>query len=285
MTGPGVMRVDPSPNLVIGGPLVETFTQTEQAETRPLVLTRLLAVLAVVACGVVYAWPGIPLWIQPTAVGAVWAGLFVAGFVLGGLRRGNMVALLAMLACSWVFESCFQALTHLATADCVLISTLLFGSGWLTARVDLGALVDSLPGRLRQWSIADLVVVTTISACLAHSLSNLTTPSILLFSVLTALVAGSACSVLAYRWVWNDHFSFGRCAMAVGTLALLAGYLYSYAPVDMTILDAVAWALTGPVNVVAAQGVTVLVALSLLRFDASNAIPVMENNHVGHDFQ
>lgn len=257
-------------------------SNSAEKSTRPtrLLLLRSLITLAVGACSFLIFNLALPLWFQPTVVGLLWGGLFVAGFMLGSLRSGVFGAVCASAVCSWLFGYCFMEITDLAAPDCLLIASLLLSCGWLTARLDQWTVVkrsasnggETRPS-LRQWSISDIVFVTTMAACFCKSLPQLAAPPVLLLSVLIALAAGLVCSWIAYRWAWNDDWSLRRCLLVASMLALITVYLYSYAPTGMSLIEAVSWMISGPVNVIAAQAVAVLFALALVRFELTNAQP------------
>jgi hypothetical protein len=257
-----------------------TSTMLESPASRSdsghLTLTRWLIAIAIAACLFLLRNINIPLWFQPTAVGLLWAGLYLAGFMLGGIRSGVFSAACVAFACSWLFGYCFLRITDLAASDCLLVSALLLSCGWLTARLDRLTVASQLSARfgesrygLRQWSIADIVFVTTMVACFCKSLPQLAAPPMLLLSVLLALAAGLACSWIAYRWAWSDEWSARRCLLVAAMLGLITVYLFSYAPTGMTFLEAATWMLTGPANVIAAQGVAVLFTLAIVRFELS----------------
>jgi hypothetical protein len=220
----------------------------------------------------------IPVWLQPSTVGLLWGGLVVCGFSIGGIQRGHWMGSLIAGLCSWLMGECLQSVTDLAAADCLLLSVLLLSGGWLAARLDLRRFHNLNPSEgWYQWTIADLVFITTMAACLCQAWLHLQAPPLMFLSILGALIAGLVGSWLSYRWVWNDRWSLSRAACIVVAGLAATTCLLVQAPFEMTVWQAAKWLVTMPLAVLATQCMTVLVAMAAIRYDihvADSASPI-----------
>ena len=217
-----------------------------------------------------------PAWLQPTVVGMLWASLFLIGTAAGSVRRGS--ALFACVAGSyvWLSQIAMQSLTSLVAAECGLLVVCTFAAGWLVTQFEFsGRSPQTLATQVRryqQWTIWDLALLTTLVAVICYGLPRLESPLILLSQVGFVLLGGCICSCAAYRWVFDDCWTTSKLiVMFVGSglcFWLLCFWLLGrQTPTEFSLLHIATWMLTGPIAVVAAQGLTVLVLLTAIRVD------------------
>ena len=230
--------------------------------------------------------PALPLWLQPTVIGMLWGALFMVGFLLGADRGRSVALLVACFICAALFLHTFQVLTDFAFSGSLLVTTWLLMFGWLTGRTDATATAcflravscSSTPVSLAtaespavnpwlRWSILDIVFATGVVACFCQSATHLIAHPLLLIGVHVSLFGGVLYSWLAHRWVWNDRISWWRSLLTVSTMTLVAIFVCQLTPVGRVFDGNLAWMLSGPLNVMAAQGTFVLFGAALLRVD------------------
>ncbi|MFO0942170.1 MAG: hypothetical protein U0930_15645 [Pirellulales bacterium] len=116
-----------------------------------------------------------------------------------------------------------------------------------------------------QLPITDFFVATTLVACLVKACTQMTSPPIMLISVLGTLLVGCSCCWAAYHWAWNDTQPVGIPLLVVALLALIGlAVLLWVSP--LTAFELATWLLVGPLSVLAAQSFTVLAAFSVVRW-------------------
>lgn len=217
-----------------------------------------------------------PMWLQPTIVGILWASLFLVGAAAGSVRRGS--AWFAFIACCyvWLSQNQLQSLTSLVEAECALIAVCSFSAGWLVTQLEFSGRESQSPfaevKRYQQWTIWDLGLLTTLVAVICYALPRLESPLILLTQVGFVMLGGCISSWMAYRWVFDDNWTLTKLiAMIVGSglcVWLLGLWLVSQQPASELSIGVIAtWMLTGPIAVIAAQGLTVLALLTAIRID------------------
>ncbi len=232
--------------------------------------------------------PSLPF--QPTAIGILWASIFLCGYLMSGAGRGQVWCLLVAGPIVYLANLAFASLTDLGYFDSMLATTTILFAGWATnvidpeSRIQLAQpvastqraastqRVDSIQrGRVvgdavrrprSRWSIWDLGFLTVVVACFVQSWPRLQTPPMLLVAVFAALLGGLLSSWIACRWVWKDNWSIGNiCGLGLTVIAGLALVRVS-SPVDLPLMNMIRWALSGPLNVIASQGIVVLAVLA-----------------------
>ncbi len=91
----------------------------------------------------------------------------------------------------------------------------------------------------------------------------------LILAVSATVVSGMLCSWIACSWAWKDKWNGWSLFSVVATLSASLGILFISAPTGVSPLDVCQWLLSGPVNVVAAQGVVVLAVLAIWRWEVN----------------
>ncbi len=221
------------------------------------------------------AWGWQPdLRFQPTIVGILWGFLFLSGYLLGGVGRGQFGGLILALPTTFLSWLGVQSLTDLGAADCLLLSTILVVGGWSATfwKPANRPFVEGLAGQraakgLPRWSIWDMGCVTAVVACIVHAAPRLETPPMLLCAVAAALFSGLLCSWIACSWAWHDDWNWWSLSALVAALVAGVGIVHLSAPAGLTLTHSVRWALSGPINVVAAQGLAVLAVLTIWRWE------------------
>lgn len=253
--------------------IVTEQTELNQPSSLHLASSSLYLVLLAFASIVAWGWQP-ELRFQPTAVGVVWGCVFLSGYMLGGNGRGKFNGLLQAVPLAYLSWLGFQSLTDLGAADCLLLATFLVLGGWGAATWQM-AFFDGVHERSKspigmsrlRWSIWDIGILTTIVACVVHAAPRLVTPWELMFAVTTALFSGLLISSIAGWWVWCDRWDWWGIFALLTTIAVGLGIMQISSPAGLSLWKAILWALTGPANVIASQGVVVLAVLSVWRLD------------------
>ncbi len=223
-----------------------------------------------------------PDWLQPTIVGMLWASLFLVGAAAGSVRRGN-ACFAGVAGCYvWLSQLAMQSLTHLVAAECGLIVVCTFSAGWLVMQLEFSGRSPQTSTtelqRYQQWTIWDLALLTTLVAVICYALPRLQAPLILLNQVGFILLGGCIGSWLAYRWVFDDCWTMTKLIMMFfgGGLCICLMVIWplsGQSPSEFSLLHTTAWMLTGPIAVIAAQGLTVLGLLTAIRVDQGSFNP------------
>ena len=230
----------------------------------------LIACVAAVVILSVTVWSP-PAWLQPTVVGMLWASLFLVGAAAGSVRRGS--ALFASVAGSyvWLSQLAMQSLTSLMAAESGLIVACTFSAGWLVTQLEFSGRSPQTSAtavrRYQQWTIWDLAWLTTLVAVICYGLPRLESPLTLLSQVGFVLWGGCLCSWMAYRWVFDDCWTTSKLIVMFVGSGLCFWLLGRQTPTELSLLHITAWMLTGPLAVIAAQGLTVLAMLTAIRVD------------------
>jgi hypothetical protein len=159
----------------------------------------------------------------------------------------------------------------LAAAECGLIVVCTFSAGWLVTQLDFSGRPQHASAievrRYQQWTIWDLALLTTLVAVICYGMPRLESPLTLFSQVGFVLLGGCVCSWVAYRWVFDDCWTTSKLiVMCVGS-GLCFWLLGRQTPTEFSLLHITTWMLTGPLAVVAAQGLTVLTLLTAIRVD------------------
>lgn len=220
-----------------------------------------------------FLWAPKPaIWFQPTAVGMMWAAVFLSGCMVGGPSRGNSFGALTSGLLAYLAMAAFAHLAEIGVADSLMLSSLLAFVGWLAAWWDPRSgpaqrnTAWKASGGLR-WGIWDLGFLTILAACLCHAIPRLESAPPLLFSIILALVAGMLCSWMACRWVWQDQWSLNSLGLLGLCLAGGTSLVFFSGPPALSTFETLTWLIGGPINVIAAQGLTVLTCLALWRWE------------------
>lgn len=246
-------------------------------ESKPLGTCCGLLTLGVATAISLSAWVSSPPdWLQPTIVGMLWASLFLLGLAAGSVRRGSLWFALVAGCLVWLSQLALQSLTSLVAAECGLIVVGAFSAGWLMTQFEFSgrSRQTSLMAvqRYQQWTIWDLALLTAVVAVTCYALPRLASPLILLTQVGFVLLGGCICSWMAYRWVFDDCWTLTKLmVMSIGSglcLWLFCLWVISQQPAnELSVRLIAAWMLTGPLAVMAAQGLTVLALLTAIRID------------------
>jgi hypothetical protein len=246
-------------------------------ELKPLGIFGRLLTLGVGAAVGLSAWVNSPPdWLQPTIVGMLWASLFLVGLAAGSVRRGSLWFALVAGCCVWLSQLALQSLTSLVAAECGLLVVGSFSAGWLMTQFEFTGRSRQTSvmavQRYQQWTIWDLALLTTLVAVTCYALPRLESPLILLAQVGFVLLGGCICSWMAYRWVFDDCWTLTKLmVMGVGSglcLWLFCLWVIGQQPAnELSVRQIAAWMLTGPIAVMAAQGLTVLALLTAIRID------------------
>lgn len=230
----------------------------------------------------------LPIWLQPTAVGAAWGVLFAIGLYLGTVGQYQFISFAISLAVVCLTKYALQALTDLNGSECCLVVCVLTSAGWLASRpLDLSA-HDRIsqvpqrgrhakPSRLLTWSIWDMTLLTTLVAICASSVGHINSSAAILSQIAIALCGGVIASWSACAWAMCDKWNLWRLAgmglVGISSLGLAA----SHSPSQLSLLHIATWMLVGPLAVASAQGLTVLSIIALARLDAIPRTPKFGN--------
>jgi hypothetical protein len=229
-------------------------------------------------------------WIQPTYVGVCWGLIFVAGVAAGSIVQGKAIgailaSILVMMASSAVVNA-----TDIQPWDHLLLTMLLLTAGWTISKFDfvaipryLSASQTNLAEAQRQWSIWDIGVATLLTAGFCQAWPRISSPPWLLLDVSSAVGAGALCSWFACRWVWYDEWRLRPLACQMLLVVVGISTVFLQTPRGATPSESLKWALAGPINVVAAQGLTVILLLAWIRYhhyDASRCYCATQTQRV-----
>jgi hypothetical protein len=230
---------------------------------------------ALLAFASLVAWGWQPsLRFQPSVVGTVWACVFLSGYMLGGIGRGQFRYLLLSALLAYLSWLGFRSLTDLGVADCTVLLSVLMVGGWAAARWK-GVEDPSHEEQPRRscgqfrlrWSIWDIGFFTTIAACLVQAIPRMVTPWELMLAVASALLAGLLLSWIACCWAWRDQWDWWSISILIATVVVGLVIVQVSAPTGLALWQAMQWALSGPINVIASQGVVVLAVLFVWRLE------------------
>lgn len=246
----------------------------QSSSTGRPVLTVLLVMLSVLGSLPLFGFQAAS-WAQPSVVGMIWGGLFLAGFGLATVGRESKLHVLAVPCCAIVLMLAFRSITDLTLQECLVVAAALVGTGWLARRLDRRMLkASNEPMNLpRSWQVPmiDFFIATTLIACLARAMIDMTNPPIMLISILGTLVVGCGCCWAAYHWTWNDTQPVGLPLVVVALLALAGvGVLVRVSP--LAPVELAAWLLVGPLSVLASQSFTVLLVFAAIRWQSRSML-------------
>ena len=235
-------------------------TKNNRPPNVALICASLFSILALCLC----AQLELPLWLQPSVVGVVWATLFFLG------TRLNMTAQPIQLLCACLasvpLTQAFQLVTDLSLAECVLASCALLGAGWLTWRP------NSQASRRGHWSIWEMMLATTIVAIALSCFPNITSSMLLLLAVVLTLVGGIVFSAFAHRIVLNDDWNLAHLGICAGIASIWALIAFLFRPTGTTWTSALTWLMTGPLLVVSSQFTWAAVLFLLERYGQAGPV-------------
>lgn len=211
----------------------------------------------------------VPLWIQPSVVGAIFGSLFLMGLLLGGVGRGSLKFAVAVLSC-WLFSHLAMArITSLSHSEVLFVTSCLLALGWLVSLLECLSLdtnkKDSCVIQYRQWTMWDIALLTLWVAVFCHCSQQLESPVYLLAEVGYVLAGGSIASWIAFRWALDDQWSIGKLFGLTVAGAIALWLISRCRPIDYSSLEVAQWMVTGPMSVISAQGFVVLATLSCTR--------------------
>lgn len=284
-------------------PLADDPVDARVGPVRPLMILVVLAVptfAAVLAAGVPIGYV-----FEPAAVGILWAGVFLAGVVLGGLARGSGLAVALATGYLAVAHAAFQQLSGFSAGESLIVAAVVIVTGWITGRrainnhslfaasstteereISQRGSFDalSLSGVLRlqsqpkpktprtfQIELWDITFAMSVSAVVLAGLKDVASPLPLIACGVAAMVGGFVCSALACRWAWHDHWSPWSFAVFVAGGVLCVGVLVANSP--MPVLSTLKWLLSGPVSTIGAQATTVLFICATWRWEVRREGP------------
>lgn len=212
----------------------------------------------------------VKLWVQPSLVGLIWGGMFLIGFGLASLGGQTATSLLTLPWCALLQTLSFKEITDLSVEECLVVAVALVGTGWIARRFDrrMIKIMSQIQAPAKwQLPLMDFFVATTLVACLVKACMEMTSPPIMLISVLGTLLIGCSCCWAAYHWAWNDSQPVGLPLILVASLAFIGvTILFKVSP--LTAIELAAWLLVGPLSVLAAQSFTVLAVFAIIRWQS-----------------
>ncbi len=238
-----------------------------------------LCVLPAVAAGLILGVQP-PYALEPATAGFLWAGVFLVGFAVGGLVRGQLAATIICGAFCWLATHAFTVITDFAPAESLLLSTLNLLAGWLCAlsstnhwsslrnRGDQDPTSEiSRPEGHRQFGLWDIAFLTVVVALVSSCSSAVVSPMALIACGVAAAVGGLVSSWIASRLAWHDEWKLFHVAAFGFIVVLLIVILVVRSP--MPAWSTITWLVAGPVSTIAAEGTTVLFFCAALRWDLS----------------
>jgi hypothetical protein len=206
----------------------------------------------------------------------LWGSLFSLGVAAGNVRRGSAVFAGLAGGAMWLGHIALQKLTSLAASECSLLVVCVVAAGWFTSQLDDSA--ERQPSsaarvrRYRQWTIWDIAWLTTWVAVVCYALPRLESPLALLSQVSFVLWGGCLWSWVAYRWVFDDRWTIPKLVALLALGVFCFWLLGRQTPTEFSPLHIAAWMLTGPLPVIAAQGLCVMAILTAIRIDRGSLL-------------
>lgn len=194
-----------------------------------------------------------PIWIQTTLIGSVWAALVLVGCVCAWSRH-RLASGLVSIAIAMISHRAMHQLTDLGHNACWLVVLSVLSGGW-----GLGLLMARRSGK---WSLWDIGCLTTLVAVASWFLPRVESQFDLVCRTAPAILGGLILSAMSIQWVRYDRWSFfGLAMLGLGLIAGSGTCLWA-APSGMDVCGVLVWMLIGPAGVIVAQATIVLAYLA-----------------------
>lgn len=237
-------------------------------------MLRLCQFLSLTLCGLPLLMV-LPEWSMASWVGSCWGALLLAG--LSATWTNNRVAWsIYCLLTSGLAHASLGATTDFGVSANWLIIAVLLASGWFMGvaiipwndlrRVPGTELEssDAVPAQFR-FSTWDIFCVTALVALFCSTVSAVENRFDLMCQVGPALAGGILLSILALQWGWRDQWSPSSFASILVCLPLLTFLLLPWTSLARDYTALATWLISGPLSVIAAQFIVVLVGCAALR--------------------
>ncbi len=200
----------------------------------------------------------IPAWLQPSTVGLLFGFSYALSVGMQARSIGGGLYFLLSVASVCLSTFALQVLTSLNWPECLLAMTGLSFAGWATGVWERREQYSTSANDVYQWTIWDIGLLTLWVACLASGIQRIAWDSPLIREVVCVMAAAGMVGWIAYRWVWDDHWTIGKVLMLVLGMSIAIGILYCGIPNGRSIAIVGHWMLTGPFSVLAAQAIAVM---------------------------
>lgn len=183
------------------------------------------------------------------------------------MNVGRWPWLVTLLGFLWLAKLSNSQLMTLSSSESALLVSALVGAGWTLQLLMQQATLASSDRKSRQWSMADIVFLTTFVAIACQALPRIEASGMLVGQIFLVAVSGVAVSYITWVWVLDDNWNFRKVAYAgIGLLSSLS--FVTWAATDQwNWMHLLRWLLVGPIAVVAAQGLGILLLLAAVRAD------------------
>lgn len=220
-------------------------------------------------------WLGLPEWSVASWVGGCWGALLLAG--LSATWASNRLAWSAYcLITSLLSHASLGTTTDFGDAANWLIVTALLASGWsigvaLLPWNEFHRTPGCEPGSGNagqapiQFSAWDIFCATALAALFCSTIPAVENRFDLLCQIGPALAGGILLSVVALQWGWRDHWSLSSFVCVLVCLPILTLMLVPWTSIKQDFAFLAAWLISGPLSVVAAQFIVVLIGCAVLR--------------------
>lgn len=237
-------------------------------------MRRLCQSISLGICGLPLLF-SLPDWTVASWVGSCWGALLLTGLTATWAKNRTAWCLYCLVI-SMVAHASMRHLIDMGNHAAWLIIAALLSSGWLVGISLLPWRDDRrVPGHVAQdrdlfakhyrFSVWDIFCVTSLVALIIATVPHIENPFDVMCQLGPALGGGIALSVLALWWAWNDTWSLANlAAMLVSLLAALL-LLWPWSGMERDQLAIIGWIVAGPLSVMAAQFIVVLLWSATLR--------------------
>ena len=237
-------------------------------------MRRLCQLLSLILCGLPLVCV-LPNWAITTWVGASWGAVLLTGLstVWTTHRLGWSVYTLttAVLA-----HESLSTITDLGANANWLVIVLLLASGWLmgvtllpwheSRRIPgLETSDPALSPKPFRFSLWDIQCATALVAILCWILPRAENQFDLMCQMAPSLIGGVLLSILALEWAWRDNWSMRAIVSTVVSVPIIFALTMPWSPSARTLAESIAWIISGPLSVMAAQFIVVLIWVASLR--------------------
>lgn len=240
-------------------------------------MRRLCQLLSIILCGLPLLFV-LPDWTITSWVGGCWGALLLTGLSSVWTTRRLGWAVYAFVAAALAHRSLSSA-NDLGTHANWLIIVVLLASGWFIG-VTLLPWHESrrIPGvttslgnrslRPTRFSTWDLFCATALVAMLCWIVPRAENQFDLMCQIAPSLIGGILLSIIALQWAWKDEWSLSSMLSAVLCVPIIVAFTmpwWPWSPSVRTVAETMAWIVTGPLSIMAAQFIVVLLWIASLR--------------------
>ena len=244
-------------------------------------MRRLCQLLSLILCGLPLICV-LPNWAITTWVGGCWGAVLLTGLSNVWTTHRLGWSVYALITAVLAHES-LNATTDLGPNANWLVIVLLLGSGWLmgvtllpwheSRRVPgIETSEEALNPQPLRFSLWDILCATALVAMLCWILPRAENQFDLMCQLAPSLIGGVLLSILALEWAWRDKWSMRAMASTLVSVPIILALTMPWSPAARTLAENMAWIISGPLSVMAAQFMVVLIWVSSLRTHSESPV-------------